>query len=66
MPERSGIGRIAGEFAQIADRARKGESKASNAMNGNGKSRRAKTKSKKASAKRRSNGSGAQPAEAAA
>ena len=54
------------KFAQIADRARKDESKVSTTMNGNGKSRAAKTKSKRASANRRPKGSEAQPEEMAA
>lgn len=53
------------EFSEIADQARKDESKVSTALNGNGKGRAAKTKRKKASAKRRSSGNGAQPAELA-
>ena len=49
------------KFAQIADRARKGESKMTKSMNGNGRGRAAKAKSKKTSVKGRSNGNGAQP-----
>jgi low affinity Fe/Cu permease len=54
------------KFAQIADRARKDESKISKAMSGNGKARRAPVNGKKSSAKRRSSGNRAQPAEIAA
>jgi low affinity Fe/Cu permease len=54
------------KFAQIADRARKDESKVSKAMNGDAKSRAARAKRKKTSVKRRSNGNGARPVEVAA
>jgi low affinity Fe/Cu permease len=54
------------KFAQIADRARKDESKVSSAMNGNRQARGARTKAKKVSAKRRAKGNGAQPAEVTA